>query len=628
METGINDHIKEYVDYYIGLTKPPEFAILLRGKWGTGKSWFIKNYIKDKGADQFLYVSLYGITSLTEIEDLFFEQLHPILASKGMKIAGKILKGVLKTTIKIDIDSDKKDINISSGIPDFTIPDYLKKLDGKTIIFDDLERCSLTVPQILGYINQYVETNGLKVIIIANEEEIIKSDDAQNKSENASRYLTIKEKLIGKSFDVESEKYAALMDFIDALDNENCKNYLIFYQGILTMFFRDSGYQNLRHLKQSLFDFERFYVLLDDDILACKPLMTHLTSLFFIISIELKSGSIHENEISNLFSLTNIIKKDLETKSAISQIRDKYRIFSNYAFHPLNSELWTELFRTGYLDKDQLNDELRASNYLSKEEEANWRKLMFFDSLEDSEFSSIYQEVHKEFVELKIDNPYIVVQITGLLIFLVKAKLINLSIDTITQIGKDNLLELQKRNLLDYHQLKGFPGDHSHGLGYAGKKIDEFEQFLIDSEEIVRKNELQTLPKRATSLIELLKSSPAKFIEKLDYLNPKFIGFTQAPVLAYINPNDFSDIFISLSNNNKTAIIDKLESRYSYGYNSPLEAEKEWLKEFASIIDEKSKEYTGTVSGYLLSNKISNALQRSMRRFNYSSSSQDSSLGD
>ncbi len=102
---------------------------MLRGKWGSGKSWFINDYMQKKGEDKFLYVSLYGITSYKEIEDSFFQQLHPVLASKGMKIAGKILKGLLKTTVKIDLDRDgKEDGNISSGVPDINLPDYLKNI--------------------------------------------------------------------------------------------------------------------------------------------------------------------------------------------------------------------------------------------------------------------------------------------------------------------------------------------------------------------------------------------------------------------------------------------------------------------------------------------------------------------
>ena len=40
----INSHIEEYLDYYCGLSHAPEFAILLKGEWGCGKTWFINKY--------------------------------------------------------------------------------------------------------------------------------------------------------------------------------------------------------------------------------------------------------------------------------------------------------------------------------------------------------------------------------------------------------------------------------------------------------------------------------------------------------------------------------------------------------------------------------------------------------
>ena len=89
MAADLNNHIVKYLDYYVSLQTPPNFAILLRGRWGSGKSWFVKKYIKDhnkKNKDsKFLYVSLYGISSTAEIEDAFFKELNPFFAKPGVK---------------------------------------------------------------------------------------------------------------------------------------------------------------------------------------------------------------------------------------------------------------------------------------------------------------------------------------------------------------------------------------------------------------------------------------------------------------------------------------------------------------------------------------------------------------
>ena len=97
---NINQYIVDYLDYYCGLESPPEYAILLKGLWGSGKTWLIKRYseaYKEKNLDQkVIYISLYGISSVSEIDDVLFQRLHPVLGSKPMILTGKILKGVLK----------------------------------------------------------------------------------------------------------------------------------------------------------------------------------------------------------------------------------------------------------------------------------------------------------------------------------------------------------------------------------------------------------------------------------------------------------------------------------------------------------------------------------------------------
>ncbi len=41
-----NKHIEEYFDYYFDAKKNFEYAVLLNGAWGSGKTWFIKKYIE------------------------------------------------------------------------------------------------------------------------------------------------------------------------------------------------------------------------------------------------------------------------------------------------------------------------------------------------------------------------------------------------------------------------------------------------------------------------------------------------------------------------------------------------------------------------------------------------------
>jgi GTPase SAR1 family protein len=152
----INSHIAAYLDYYCGLSAPG-FAVLLKGQWGCGKTWFIDDYCKrlkkENQNQKCLYVSLYGMTTFAEIEDTFFQQLHPVLSSKGMAITGKIIKGLLRASLRIDLDRDGKDDDtVNPQIPEINIPKYLRNTDKSILVFDDLERCNIDISNILGYI--------------------------------------------------------------------------------------------------------------------------------------------------------------------------------------------------------------------------------------------------------------------------------------------------------------------------------------------------------------------------------------------------------------------------------------------------------------------------------------------
>ncbi|HHL6865949.1 TPA: P-loop NTPase fold protein, partial [Escherichia coli] len=62
-----NTYIKDYIEYYLSLTTEPQYVIMLKGAWGSGKTWFIEQVLeeyKQKNSEfKFLKVSLYGVNS-------------------------------------------------------------------------------------------------------------------------------------------------------------------------------------------------------------------------------------------------------------------------------------------------------------------------------------------------------------------------------------------------------------------------------------------------------------------------------------------------------------------------------------------------------------------------------------
>lgn len=176
------EQIKRTVMDYIN-TEYHDYAILIDGQWGSGKTFFIKNVvvpmIKDRTSKKTLYISTYGIKSTKDIDKkIYFEIINSNipqkksinLIKKGSKVVISGAK-ILKDFLKLPSTSYE---NINSFLSMF------QKLENYVIIFDDIERCQIPINELLGYINNYTEHRKIKVIIIANETEIIKNDLSSN----------------------------------------------------------------------------------------------------------------------------------------------------------------------------------------------------------------------------------------------------------------------------------------------------------------------------------------------------------------------------------------------------------------------------------------------------------------
>ena len=272
-----NQHIKDYLLYYLKSKFNPDFAVLLQGEWGCGKTWFIKEFIEKYSKSDgfhFLYITLYGVTSFSEIEDQIFQQLHPILSSKAMALTGKILKGVVRASLKIDLDDKEiKSTTISSELPDMSLPDFLKNTEDRILVFDDVERCNLPINDLFGYINSFVEHQKLKVILLSNEEQL---HVKENVVDDKDLYKKIKEKLIGKTFRVSHDIDSAFDFFITQIEKEEIQQFILSQKETIINIFKIANYNNLRHLKQCIWDFDRFYLTIPSKNKSTSELMVTL----------------------------------------------------------------------------------------------------------------------------------------------------------------------------------------------------------------------------------------------------------------------------------------------------------------------------------------------------------------
>ena len=315
-----------------------DYAIMINGEWGSGKTYFWNNKIKPKiDGMQFngkrystIYMSLYGISNLEEISKKIFIETTQLMdknVKKHMDITGKYsIPEYAKTGLNM---ANVFGANTGEKI------NYEKffATDDKVLCFDDLERANVDVIDILGYINNFVEHDHIKTIIICNEKELstkLKNSnlemktfiatyilDKQGKLSNeekpmveriqdeieyvfdkANDYERIKEKLIGETFEYRPEFNYIINGIL--MRYENDKELIRFLREntpYIINTFNKSGTRNLRILKHSLNDFKKVFEMVNKYYPNTNYRVMQTMLIFTIaISFEIKAGKITKDK--------------------------------------------------------------------------------------------------------------------------------------------------------------------------------------------------------------------------------------------------------------------------------------------------------------------------------------------
>lgn len=596
-----NQHISQFLNYYCSdKLLNPQYAVLLKGKWGSGKTHFINEYKEHLKTNnkKYIYVSLYGVTSYDEIETKFLETIHPKLYHKNTIFAGKIAKQLLKATLKIDLDDDKKDDDsMNLKIPDFKPEDLLNTKD-YILIFDDLERCSINIINLLGYVNHFVEHQSYKVILIANEEEF----------EETGKYYQIKEKLIGKTFEFISDASSAYDSFLnDELKNTEVKeNVLVKEKLNILELFEKSESKNLRTLRQTLLDFERFYDEVLIHHLLKKELIKDMLYWFFLFSFEMRQGN---NEIfkldeirgEHILSLSN--SNDNKEKTKFEIYNNKYN-FGHFE-QILSFKNWKEILLNSNIQKEEIDSALKNSKYYATKETNSWKLLYSYYDLDDDRFKKLTDEIclkihnieYKIFEEAKM--------VSSILLALKEKNLIDKTDFCLEYEIKKQIDYLFDNDLIDDEIiLPSDPYSFYHD-SYENYNYIESKAFILILEYIKEKiaNKLEEkLKDDSKSIINAINENDInKLYPILVYSNNTFIPYHDKPILKYI---DIDILVNSLKNSNNETIrrfSHLLEKRYNYSINE-LISEEEFLIKLKEKLEIIKNERVGKLSGYFFDN--------------------------
>ncbi len=337
----MDDLVESILDYI--RSDYTDYAIMINGEWGSGKTYFwnhkIRNRIENMTVNgkklTTIYMSLYGISNLEEISKKIFIETTQLMDKNLKRYMNSNGQTVIPEYAKTGLDM----ANFFGVTQNGDKIDYENffSIDDKVLCFDDLERANVDVIDILGYINNFVEHDHIKTIIICNEKELstkLKSSNREMKTfiatylldkedkllttdkpmvekiedtiedvfDKANDYERIKEKLIGETFEYAPEFTYIINGLLIRYENNgDLIRFLRENTNLIVSTFIKSGTRNLRILKHALNDFKKVFDMVNKSYPNTNNRILQTMLIFTIaVSFEIKAGKVTKDKFINI----------------------------------------------------------------------------------------------------------------------------------------------------------------------------------------------------------------------------------------------------------------------------------------------------------------------------------------
>lgn len=600
----MNDQLTSYLNEYLTM-QTPQFAVMITGKWGCGKTYFIKNMIdkwcgsnRDVSENSIdlrpIYVSLNGLSSISSIIRKVKTVLYPILYSKGATVAKTVILSALRIASKSFLDLDKdgagEDMNNlldAEGIIEVfkSNSDTLK--GNRVMILDDVERCKIPLDELFGFINSIVEHSNSKIILICDEEKLA---EVANKESLATEYKNFKEKLVGQTFALKVNYADIAGQFIDKLSNSIINN----NRDLIIDLFIASKRENLRLIRHCLIDIKRFFEQLPENIKEnpnYDQFVKNIVAYVVIASIETRFGN-NGIDYYQSYTISDEAKKvSLELEQRYNPILERYHI--NGSSYTIPFKFLLEYIRNGFLaSPDYLVSECRI---LKSRNLANWEKLWNSYHLSNIEFSELLSKEKKRFYNKELQYVFEVVHLSGVLLSLEKRHL--------TKLNRKHIVKVAKKTI--EHINNTFNGDFSRihldsrGYEFQEAKTDEMQEIIeyarekyLDQIKVVERGYVANVWNGLNGEI-----TQKQILEKFEAITPtRRCSYNMEGIFHQVKPEVVVDKIISFSNESRLEFMWFLMGRYyldGYGVqgdiSSEMKEDKSSLIKISAMLKSRAK---------------------------------------
>ena len=538
------------VELYLKTTET-DYAILIKGEWGCGKTHFYKNVLSEritKLGYKPVYVSLFGIADPVELSLRLFLEVNPkvgsLLKSKaGQKVSGltKVILGSLSFRgLKLDIGK-------------LNLKDWISLKDNYLLCFDDLERTVLKISEVFGYINNFIEHDKCKVLMIANENEIKKDDS----------YWRLKEKIFGYTVEYVPNIDNVLTTIIESFKDAKLRSFLRQYKGTILQMLQNSKLLNIRILNHAL----QSYKFIHDYLIEQKKESLNnfgIRLLFFTLAVSYAVKSGNDAIIEELKMVTSTDDFELkmhfagEKRKNKSELKEFYeRFYNSIPYGLFFSRSVLDYILNGFFKADRLGYEIKAEIKEVEDPITKSIRTLFYEwfGLSDSEFEALIKNVLNYVCEGEIDINLYPTIFSSISYFsqqrLIKEEIVN-------------LVEFFKQGLKKAYELMSTSYDGTKSLTVSGHLSEseppkEYEEIKKVTDQYIREIEENWFRKKVENIFELL---PDKIDEFSTCLLDEKEHCWSKPIFKYYSMEKLSEKLKQA--NNKTRVIFRrlLDRRY------------------------------------------------------------------
>lgn len=584
------NNLDNIIDNYLISSEP--YALQINGGWGTGKTYYLKNYVKKRLKEQenyVVYFSVYGFDSLAQLKrEILYSiitEVKPIQSQLGD--LSKATKG-LNRIIKLTENTKLQTIGlVTDAILEYFQTRPPKELDKPLIIIvDDIERIStkIDIEDLLGFIsNELLEKLKCKVIILSNSAEMNKQEEFQR----------VKEKTIYRTAEFSYSVSLIEETIIKQSRNEFIRLNSTWISSILNS--EDSAI-NIRTLIAVIENYSLVEKRLSsqiDKLAEEKNKLALRKSLFlniYVITREYKLATVTENNMKELSSLVKsnkyisdyYDKHDGLIKNIIKKYHNKNQDFDDYIFY---SEDINNYVILGYFDDaNYLNEWSHKFIPTIIDNPGDKINLLWnFRKMSDEKFEELQKSIMFDIENEKYD--------------------LELLINAYAQLDKFKNLDL-------IFLKPNYAGIIEEKICKEYEKVARTEHATV--EEKVRFNPLIDIEEKKPDLFLQLKEIDRHINQQrlIDFIEIMFtndkaelqkakenISNLKFQLIRQMLEEDTVNKYIVIENNNADNLTDLLDSKFFLSYE-----DKDSIKKFmTSIEDNMKKKKLGKIDSYKVS---------------------------